>query len=275
MNAMEEQQLRPIEGTDTGEVALVEQRFTNCAVGLIGYAPDSFVGVPVGSKQVGPEMSHDAVLGSGRNQLDHGQPVSDGIMIIGREYGTNFEGGSPTPAPPVGIDPPSTVHPEVSVQGEVVAEAEELVLAARNHLAYPNAGQIGRSQRWHPKLGSGQHTASKHLIQPLACSPDRVSLRHGLIVPSRANKLRSQSPYHHRNPGAERSPCLRQGETFGITKVMINPIRLLDCCPRPAFARGRRIGVAAGTNHNQRAVERTDAWQLLQLRLRVLRQHRT
>ena len=127
---MEEQQLRPIESTDTGEVSLVEQRFTNCAVGLSGDAPDSFVGVPVGSKQVGPEMSHHAVLGSGRNQLDHGQPVPHSIMIISREHGTNFEGGSATPAPPVGIDLPRTVHPEVSVQGELITEPEQLMLTA-------------------------------------------------------------------------------------------------------------------------------------------------
>jgi hypothetical protein len=69
------------------------------------------------------------------------------------------------------------------VQREVVAEAEELVLAARDHFAHGNAGQVGRRQRGHPELGSGQHPASKHLVQPLACPPDGISLGHDLIVP--------------------------------------------------------------------------------------------
>ena len=104
-------------------------------------------------------------------------------MIIGREHGTDFERGPATPAPPMRVDLPDTVHPEVGVQREVVAEAEELVLAARDHFAHGNAGQIGRRQGGHPEFGSGQHPASKHLVQPLACPPDGVSLGHDLIVP--------------------------------------------------------------------------------------------
>jgi len=57
------------------------------------------------------------------------------------------------------------------------------VLAARDHLAHANAGQIGSRQGGHPEFGSGQHAAGKHLVQPLACPPNRISLRHGLIVP--------------------------------------------------------------------------------------------
>jgi hypothetical protein len=71
----------------------------------------------------------------------------------------------------------------MGVQGVVVAEAEELVLAARNHLAYANAGQISRRQWGHPKLGSGQRPASKYLVQPLACPPHGISLGHDPILP--------------------------------------------------------------------------------------------
>src|SRR5687767_3826953 len=109
-------------------------------------------------------MPYDCVLRRRRNQLDDGKPVAHGIMITRRQHGTDFEHGSTAPAPPTSVDPPSAVHPEMGVQGEVVAEAEELVLAARNHLAYPNPGQISRRQGGHPKLRSGQGPASKYLV---------------------------------------------------------------------------------------------------------------
>jgi hypothetical protein len=69
------------------------------------------------------------------------------------------------------------------MQGELIAESEQLMLAARDHLAYANAGQIGCGESWDPELGSGQHAASKHLTQPLACPPYGVPFWHGLIVP--------------------------------------------------------------------------------------------
>ena len=182
---MEEEQLCPVEGAKTGQVPLVEQRFTNRAVGLSSDPLHRLVEVPVAAKQVGSEMSDGSVLRRRWNQLDDRKPISHDIMIIGGEYGPDFERGSTAPAPPTGIDLPRTVHSEVGVQREVVAEAEELVLAARGNLPYDNAGQIGNRQGRHAEFGSGQHPASKHLVQPLACPPDGVSLRHGLIVPAR------------------------------------------------------------------------------------------
>ena len=180
--AVEEEQLRSIERAETCEVPLVQQRLANRAVGLSGDPPDCLVEVPIGSKQVGPEMPDNGVLRRCRNEFDDREPVANDIMIIGREYGTDFKRGSATPAPPARVDLPDAVHPEMGMQRELIAEPEQLVLAARDHLAYANAGHIGCRQGGHPKFGSGEYAASKHLVQPLACPPDGVSLRHRFIV---------------------------------------------------------------------------------------------
>jgi hypothetical protein len=130
MYALEEEQLRSIERAETCEVPLVQQRLTNRVVGVRGDPPDCLVEVPVGSEQVGPEMPYNGVLRRCRNELDDREPVADGIMIIGREYGTDFKRGSATPAPPAGVDLPDAVHPEMRMQRELIAEPEQLVLAA-------------------------------------------------------------------------------------------------------------------------------------------------
>jgi hypothetical protein len=104
-------------------------------------------------------------------------------MITGREYRADFKRGSATPPPAARVDLPGAVHSEVRVQRELIVEPKELVLAARDHLAHTNAGQIGSRQGGYPEFGSGQHAAGEHLVQPLACPPNRISLRHGLIVP--------------------------------------------------------------------------------------------
>jgi len=62
MYAVEEEQLRSIERAETCKVPLVQQRLANRAVGLSGDPPDCLVEVPVGSKQVGPEMPDNGVL---------------------------------------------------------------------------------------------------------------------------------------------------------------------------------------------------------------------
>jgi hypothetical protein len=212
MYAVEEEQLRSIERAETCEVPLVQQCLTDCAAGLSGYTPGCLLEVPVGSEQVGPEVPHDCVLGRRWNQLDDGKPVSHGIMIIGREYGPDFKRGSTTPAPPARVDLPSAVHPEMRVQRELIAEPEQLVLAARYHLAYANAGQISCRQRGHPEFGSGQHPASKHFVQPPACPPNRISLRHGLIVPRHPSceRRKSRAAARRRNEQRRSFLCERR-----------------------------------------------------------------
>jgi hypothetical protein len=183
MYAMEEEQLRPIERAQTSEVPLVEQRLPNGAVGVSCDPPDSFVEVPVGPEQVGSKMPHDGVFGYRRNELDHRKSVSNDSMIISGEYGTDFKGWSTTPASPARVDLPDAVHPEVGMQCESVAQPEQLMLAARSHLPYGNACQIGRRQGRYAEFRSGQHPTGKRLVQPLTRPPNGVSLRHGLIVP--------------------------------------------------------------------------------------------
>jgi len=184
MYPLEEKHLRPIERAETREVSLVQQCFTDRAIGMSGDPPHSLLRVPVTSKQVGPEMPDDGVLGRGRKELDDREPISHCIMIMDPEHCSDFKGRSAIPAPAMRVNPPGAVHPEVSVQSERIAEPEQLMLAARDHFPYRHAGQIGRCQGRHSKFGSGQLATSEHLIEPLACPPDGVSLRHGLIVPS-------------------------------------------------------------------------------------------
>jgi hypothetical protein len=144
MYPLKEEQLRSIERADTCEVSLIQQCFTDRTIGLSCHPPHCLVGVPVRSEQVGPEMSYDGFLGRCRNELEDRKPVSDYIVIIGPQYRSDFKDRSTTPAPSARIDLPDAIHPEVGVQGELVTEPEQLVLAARDHLVDGNAGEIGR-----------------------------------------------------------------------------------------------------------------------------------
>jgi hypothetical protein len=188
MNALEEEQLRSIERAETGQIPLIKQSFPDRAVGLSGESPDGLLRIPIRSKQVGPEVSDNGVLGRGGNKLDHRKPVSDRIMIIRRQHGTNFECWPATPTTASRKDLPDTVHLEMSVQGELIAQPEQLVLAAGGHLAYANPGQIGCRQGGDTEFRSGQDPAGKHLVKAAACPPDCISLGHGLIVPSRLQR---------------------------------------------------------------------------------------
>jgi hypothetical protein len=182
MDAVKEQQFGSIKGAEAGQVPLVQQCFAYCPVRLGGNAPDSLIQIPVGAEQIRSEMPDNGIFRSGRNELDNREPVSDGIMITCREHGADFERRSAAPAPTPRVDLPGAVHLEVGMQREVVAEPEQLMLAARDHLTNGNAGQIGRRQGGHTEFGSGEHAAGKHVIQSLACPPDSISLGHGLIV---------------------------------------------------------------------------------------------
>ena len=236
---MEEEQLRPIERAKTCEVPLVQQCLPNGAVGLSCDPPDSFVEVPVGPEQVRPEMPDDRVLRRRWNQLDDRKPVSHRIMITGGEYRPDFERRPTSPALPMRVDLPSTVHPEMGVQGEVVAEAKELVLAARDHFAHGNTGQTGRCEGGHAEFGSGQHAASKHLVKPLAYPPDGVSLRHDLIVPCQVRARIMTTP------------------SIAIVSSQAGSKRASD--PYWAHASSSVLGEFSATIHNRRERHR---WQL-------------
>jgi hypothetical protein len=201
VNSMQEQQLRSIEGAKACQISLIKQSLADRAVRLSGKPSDCLVEIPIRPEQIRSEMSDNRVLSSRRNELDDRKPISDRIMITRGQDGANLKCRSSTPAPSPRIDLPHPIHLEMCVEGELVAEPEQLVLTARNYLAYANAGQIGRRQSWHTKFRSRQHAAGKHLVQPLACPPDGISLGHGLIVPlscarrkSRAQRAEEEGP---------------------------------------------------------------------------------
>jgi hypothetical protein len=130
VDALQEEELRAIEGADTGQIALIQQRFTNRAVGLSTDPPDSLVEVPIGAEEVWAKMSDNCVLISGRNQFHDGEPVADYVVITGREHSADLELRASAPLPTARVDLPHPVHLEVGVQGELIAEAEELMLTA-------------------------------------------------------------------------------------------------------------------------------------------------
>jgi hypothetical protein len=189
---MQEQQLRSIEGAKACQISLIKQSLADRAVRLSGNPSDSLVEVPIRPEEIRPEMSDNGVLCSRGNELDDRKPISDRIMITSCQNGADLKCRSSTPALSPRIDLPDPIHLEMRVEGELVAEPEQLVLAARNYLAYANAGQIGRSESWHTKFRSGQHPAGKHLVQPLARPPDGISLGHGLIVPPSCERRKSR-----------------------------------------------------------------------------------
>ena len=70
-------------------------------------------------------------------------------------------------------------------------------------------------------------------------------------------QLRGQRPHHHRNPGAEGSPCLSQGEKFSVTEVMINPDTPAGLLPWTCFHQGKAH--RRGRRHESRSTScRTD-----------------
>ena len=81
--AGEEAELGAVDGADAGEVALVEQRLAERAVGVGRQPADGLVLVPVGAEQVGPEVADDLVLVLAQHQLDDAElepdadPVAD------------------------------------------------------------------------------------------------------------------------------------------------------------------------------------------------------
>ena len=139
---LQEQNLRAIESAESRQIALVEEGLADRAVRLRRYPAHGLRGIPVWAQQIGSEVTHDLGLLRRCEQLDHGQPVADGVVLGGRQDAPNFERGAAGPSLRVRKDPPDPVHPEVRVQREVVVEPEELMLAAGNDLAHHNAGQI-------------------------------------------------------------------------------------------------------------------------------------
>jgi hypothetical protein len=70
MNALEEEQLRSIEGSKASEVSLVQQGVTNGAIRLGGEPPDRLLRIPIRSEQVRPKMPDNGVFRGGRNEFD-------------------------------------------------------------------------------------------------------------------------------------------------------------------------------------------------------------
>src|SRR4029453_4569869 len=62
MYPLKEQQLRAIERAEACEVSLIQQCFTDRAMGLSRDPRHCLVGVPIRSEQVGPEMPYDGGL---------------------------------------------------------------------------------------------------------------------------------------------------------------------------------------------------------------------
>ena len=171
-------------------------------------------------------------------------------------------------------------------------------------------GQVGGGQRGHPELRAGQLPAGQHLVQSLAGPPDRVSFGHVIIVAAALSRSRSVAPEAGafllarttekrcrsrlvvQAPAGATYPTLAGASARIITVTQVRngfqpsliasssasvssrAVRLLDRRPGMALAGRGHVGVAAGADDDQRAVERADPRQLLELGLRLVRRER-
>ena len=75
------------------------------------------------------------------------------------------------------------------MQGEVVVDPGQQVLAPADHLGDGAAGEVGRGELRHPEVGAGQPPAGERVVQAAAGQPDGVTLGHGVTIVSAAGGM--------------------------------------------------------------------------------------
>ena len=135
------------------------------------------VEVPVGAEDVGAEVADQGVLVRGRDEGHVVQPVADALPAVGGEDRADREGRAAVPARAGPVDVPTAVHAEVRAQGAVVGQADEQVLAAGDHLAHVDTGEVDGGQLRHPQFAAAQRRAGQRGVHPLARPARRCLLR--------------------------------------------------------------------------------------------------
>ena len=90
MKPLEEENFSTVQRSDTGQVALIQQGLSNCAIRFSRNPADRLGQIPVRAKQIGAEMADNLRLVRGRNQLHHWQPVTHRSMFTGGEDGSDL-----------------------------------------------------------------------------------------------------------------------------------------------------------------------------------------
>ena len=99
MKPLEKEDFSAVQRPDTGQVALIQQGLSNCAIRFSRNPADRLGQIPVRAKQIRAEMADNLRLVRGRNQLHHWQPVA--------HYGV-FTGGEDSPDLVLRIAKPTT-----------------------------------------------------------------------------------------------------------------------------------------------------------------------
>ena len=115
----QEAQLALVEVAEPGQVALVEDRVGDRAGRVGEQPPQRLVLVPVGSEQVGAEVTDDGVLGVAGDHLDDAEREADGGPVLGAQHDPGLVGGA-APAGARLVEVPGALHLEVRVQGVAV-----------------------------------------------------------------------------------------------------------------------------------------------------------
>jgi len=194
-DAAQEADLRLVEVADAREVALVEQRRRDRAVGIGGQAAHGLVGVPVRAEQVGAEVSDKVVLMSGRDEGDVVEVEADRGDALGLEDDPDRVSRSASPRLAGSEDAPRAVHAQVGVQAHAAAfrhsrwrqggHADEQVLTAAHDLADDVPGQISGRELREAEVRPDDPCPAQRLVQAVRVQPDGVSLGHVPIFPRR------------------------------------------------------------------------------------------
>jgi phage shock protein A len=210
VDAEQEQRLHLVEVADPREVALVEDGDADLLVGVLAQPSQGLVEVPVGAEDVGAQMADQAVLLGGGHEVDVVQPVADALPVLGREHQPHLVRRAPVPAGARPVDVPAAVHPEVGAQRPAVAETDQQMLAAGDHLGDRRPGQVDGRQLRDAELTAAQRAAGQRGVHPLRGQPDGVSFGHPSSVPGASALLTSCETPDSRD---DRSPARRCGGT--------------------------------------------------------------
>ena len=140
---LKEESLTGVEGSDAGEIALVQQGGTDRGVGCAEPAC-CLDGVPVRAEDVGAEVPEQMALVAGLEQVHLAEPnAQSGPSRCGDHSAQLRVGQGPVRETFGGLQPPLALHPQMGVKGEPGIETMEKVLPTRCDLQGAHASQVG------------------------------------------------------------------------------------------------------------------------------------
>ena len=175
-DAADEQEFVRVDVAEAGDVPLVEESDVRGA--RVGRDPSHGLRrVPVGTEQVGAEVSDDPILVGGRQHLDHREVEPDGVGTRDPDDRPRLERRT---APPLAgtVHVPPALHLEVRVE-RVGADAFEQVLPARDHLVHRLAAEVGGGAPRDADVEPRHLAAGERGRELRGRAVNGVALRHG------------------------------------------------------------------------------------------------